>query len=46
MKNGIDIFESENRIEGDSIYSYNENNYFENNELKKTHEILFFIKRH
>ena len=46
MKNGIDIFESENRIECDSIYSYNENNYFENNELKKTHEILFFIKRH
>jgi hypothetical protein len=46
MKNGIDIFESVNKIEGDSIYSYNEDNYFENNELKKTHEILFFIKRH
>jgi hypothetical protein len=46
IENGIDIFESENRIEGDSIYSYNEHNYFENNELKKTHEILFFIKRH
>ena len=46
MKNGMDIFESVNNIEGDSIYSYNEHNYFENNELKKTHEILFFIKRH
>ena len=46
IENGIDIFETESHLEGESLYSYHENNYFENNELKKTPNCLFFIKRH
>jgi hypothetical protein len=46
IENGIDVFESTTILEHDSLYSYNENNYFENNVLKKTHDFLFFIRRY
>jgi len=46
IENGIDVFESTTNLEGHSLYSYNENNYFENNLLKKTHDFLFFIRRY
>ena len=38
--------ESTTKLENDSLYGYNENVYFENNVLKKSHEFLFFIRRH
>ena len=46
IENGIDIYETVSNLEGESLYSYQENNYFENNQLKKTPDCLFFIKRY
>ena len=46
IENNIDVFDSGTNLEGDSLYSYNENVYFENNVLKKTHDFLFFIRRY
>ena len=46
IENDIDVFDSTTNLEHNSLYSYDENVYFENNVLKKTHEFLFFIRRH
>ena len=46
IENDIDVFDSTTKLEHDSLYGYNENVYFENNVLKKSHEFLFFIRRH
>ena len=45
LENNVDIFDSTTLLEGQSLYEYNENNYFENGELKQTYDCLFFIKR-
>ena len=42
--NQIDIFDSVMQLEDKSLYEYNENNYFENGELKT--DCLFFIRRY
>lgn len=44
-ENGVDIFDSTTVLEEKSIYNYNENNYFENNVLKKSNDFSFFIRR-
>jgi hypothetical protein len=44
-ENGVDIFDSTTDLEEKSIYNYNENNYFENNVLKKSNDFSFFIRR-
>ena len=46
IENDIDVFDSTTSLEGASLYSYNEDVYFENTVLKKTHEFLFFIRRY
>jgi hypothetical protein len=46
IENDIDVFDSTTNLEHNSLYSYDENVYFENSVLKKTHEFLFFIRRH
>jgi hypothetical protein len=46
IENCIDVFESTTNLEEISLYSYDENNYFENNVLKKSNDFLFFIRRY
>lgn len=45
LDNGIDIFDSGSDIEIKSLYEYNQNNYYENNQLKLMNDCLFFLKR-
>lgn len=46
IENEIDVFNSTAKLEDISLYSYNENVYFENNVLKKSNDCLFFIRRY
>lgn len=46
IENDIDVFDSTTNTEAESLYNYDENVYFENNVLKRTHEFLFFIRRY
>ncbi len=45
IDNEIDIYDSYRQIEDDSLYKYNESNYFENGELKGDDTLFFFIRR-
>jgi len=45
IHNNIDYFSSTSLLEGKSLYEYNYNNYFENEELKDD-KYSFFIKRY
>jgi hypothetical protein len=45
IENDIDIFDSHTTLEEDSLYKYNENNYYKDGSLIKNNEVFFFIKR-
>jgi hypothetical protein len=46
IENEIDIFNSHSQLEEDSLYNYNENNYYKNGELiDNFNNVFFFIKR-
>jgi len=45
IENDVDIFNSYTTLEEDSLYKYDENNYYKDGELIKNNNVLFFIKR-
>jgi hypothetical protein len=45
IENDVDIFDSYTTLEEDSLYKYDENNYYKDGELIKNNNIFFFIKR-
>lgn len=46
IENEIDIFNSHSELEEESLYNYNENNYYNNGEIKDNfNNVFFFIQR-
>jgi hypothetical protein len=45
IENDLDIFDSHTTLEEDSLYKYNENNYYKDGVLIKNNDVFFFIKR-
>ena len=45
IENDIDIFDSHKKLEVESLYQYEENNYYKDGELIKNDNVFFFIKR-
>jgi hypothetical protein len=45
IENDIDIFDSHTKLEVESLYEYNENNYYKDSNLIKNNNFIFFIKR-
>jgi hypothetical protein len=44
-ENNIDYYSSVTNLEGDSLYNYNQSNYFDNNNKLISDAYSFFIKR-
>lgn len=45
IENDVDIFDSHTILEEDSLYKYNQNNYYKDGNLIKNNDVFFFIKR-
>jgi hypothetical protein len=45
IENDIDIFDSHTILEEESLYKYDENNYYKDGKLIKNNNVFFFIKR-